>query len=131
MNGLDMREWDPAADALLPAAARFSCAADVAAGKAAAKRAAQRRFGLAVRRGLLEPCSGVGAMLGTSCWTREPGLQTAPATLVPRLRSASQEPGGEGRDLAALAAAGGAHGRRRARARRRMRARRCWCTWAG
>ena len=131
MNGLDMREWDPATDALLPAAARFSCAADVAAGKAAAKRAAQRRFGLAVRRGLLEPCSGVGAMLVTSCWTQEPGLQTAPATLVPRLRSASQEPGGEGRDLAALAAARGAHGRRRARARRRTRARRCWCTWAG
>lgn len=49
MNGLDVAEWDPATDVLLPARARFETAQDAARGKAAAKRAAQRRFGLAVR----------------------------------------------------------------------------------
>lgn len=49
MNGLDVREWDPATDALLPERARFAAAADAARGKAAAKRAAQRRFGLTAR----------------------------------------------------------------------------------
>ncbi|KAK9821221.1 hypothetical protein WJX81_001768 [Elliptochloris bilobata] len=46
MNGLDVCEWDPATDAMLPARARFAAAEDAARGKAAAKRAAQRRFGL-------------------------------------------------------------------------------------
>jgi hypothetical protein len=73
MNGLDMREWDPAADALLPAAARFSCAADVARGKAAAKRAAQRRFGLAVRSELPGPCPHRGCIFGNTCAGRKPG----------------------------------------------------------
>ena len=47
VNGLDTVEWDPAADALLPAAARFD-AATAAAGKAAAKASFQARHGLAL-----------------------------------------------------------------------------------
>ena len=65
MNGLDVQEWDPATDALLPERARFAGAEDAARGKANAKRAAQRRFGLTVCSSLSWGCES--SALGTPC----------------------------------------------------------------
>ena len=46
MNGLNVKEWDPAHDTFLPEGARFSSAEGLAAAKAHAKAILQRENGL-------------------------------------------------------------------------------------